>query len=44
MLGMDHSYFGASERGEFNISFDALVKIAAGLDTKVSAICARARL
>jgi transcriptional regulator with XRE-family HTH domain len=44
LASVDRSYFGAVERGEFNVSFDTLVKIAAGLDTKVSAICARARL
>ena len=42
--GLDRSYFAAVERGELNISFDTLVKIATGLDTKVSALCARARL
>jgi hypothetical protein len=41
---VDRSYFGAIERGEFNISLDTIVKIAAGLDTKPSALCARARL
>jgi len=42
--GLDRSYFGAIERGEFNISFDTIVKIAAGLGTKPSVLCARARL
>jgi transcriptional regulator with XRE-family HTH domain len=42
--GVDRSYFGAIERGEFNISLDTIVKIAAGLDTKASALCALARL
>jgi transcriptional regulator with XRE-family HTH domain len=40
----DRSYFGAIERGEFNVSLDTLVKIAAGLDTKASALCARAKI
>ena len=44
LAGVDRSYFGAIERGEFNISFDTLVKIGAGLGTKASALCARARL
>jgi transcriptional regulator with XRE-family HTH domain len=44
LAGVDRSYFGAVERGEFNISFDTLVKIAAGLGTKASALCARAQL
>jgi hypothetical protein len=34
----------AVERGEFNISFDTLVRIAAGLGTTASALCARAQL
>jgi transcriptional regulator with XRE-family HTH domain len=42
--GIDRSYFGSIERGEFNVSLDTIVKIAAGLDTKPSALCARARL
>jgi DNA-binding XRE family transcriptional regulator len=42
--GIDRSYFGSIERGEFNISLDTIVKIAAGLETKPSALCARARL
>jgi transcriptional regulator with XRE-family HTH domain len=45
--GIDRSYLGAIERGEFNVSLDTIVKIvkiAAGLDTKPSALCARARL
>lgn len=39
----DRSYFGAIERGEY-VSLDTLVKIAAGLDTKASTLCARARI
>ncbi len=30
--GIDRSYFGAIERGEFNITIDTLRTIAAGLD------------
>ena len=44
LAGVDRSYFGAVERGEFNISFDTLVKIATGLGTTAGALCARARL
>src|SRR5438093_1064101 len=40
--GFDSSYFGAIERGEY-VWLDTLVKIAAGLDTKASTLCARAR-
>jgi hypothetical protein len=41
--GVDRSYFGAIDRGEY-VSLDTLVKIAAGLDTKASTLCARARI
>lgn len=41
---IDRSYYGAIERGEFNVSFDTLVKVARALDTTVEAICARAKL
>jgi transcriptional regulator with XRE-family HTH domain len=42
--GMDRSYFGAIERGEFNVSLDTIVKIAGALDTKASALLALAGL
>lgn len=42
--GIDRSYFGAIERGEFNVSFDTLVRIAHGLGTTAEFICARAKL
>jgi transcriptional regulator with XRE-family HTH domain len=29
--GLDRSYYGAIERGEFNITLDTIMKIAAGL-------------
>jgi transcriptional regulator with XRE-family HTH domain len=44
LIGVDRSNLGAIERGEFNVSFDTLVRIAAGLGTTASALCARARL
>jgi transcriptional regulator with XRE-family HTH domain len=43
-LGMDRSYVGAIERGEFNITLDTMVKIADGLGTTVSALCMQANL
>jgi transcriptional regulator with XRE-family HTH domain len=43
-VGMDRSYFGAIERGEFNVSLDTLVKIARGLDTTGGALCSKAKL
>jgi transcriptional regulator with XRE-family HTH domain len=34
--GVDRSYYGAIERGEFNLTLDTIVKIAAGLGEKPS--------
>jgi DNA-binding XRE family transcriptional regulator len=42
--GLDRSNYGAIERGEFNISVDTAVKIAAALRTSVSDLFGRARL
>jgi transcriptional regulator with XRE-family HTH domain len=43
--GFDRSNYGAIERGEFNnVSLDTMVKLAAGLDTTVSALCEAAKL
>jgi transcriptional regulator with XRE-family HTH domain len=42
--GMDRSYYGAIERGEFNVSLDTLVKVAVGLETSPSRLLRRARL
>jgi transcriptional regulator with XRE-family HTH domain len=42
--GIDRSYLGAIERGEFNIGFDTLVRIAEALDISASEVCAKARL
>jgi transcriptional regulator with XRE-family HTH domain len=42
--GLDRGYYGAVERGEFNITVDTLVKIAAGLEVTVAALLDRARL
>ena len=41
---IDRSYFGAIERGEFNIGLDMIVKIAAGLDARPSNLLRRAQL
>jgi transcriptional regulator with XRE-family HTH domain len=41
---MDRSYFGAIERGEFNVSLDTIVKIAAALGVPASTVLKRARL
>jgi transcriptional regulator with XRE-family HTH domain len=42
--GMDRSYFGAIERGEFNVSLNTILKIARALDTTGSALLATAGL
>jgi transcriptional regulator with XRE-family HTH domain len=42
--GIDRSYFGAIERGEFNIGLDMIVKIAAGLNVSASELLRRARI
>lgn len=41
--GFDRSNYGAIERGEFNVSLDTIVKVAAGLDTTVAALCEKAK-
>lgn len=43
-VGLDRSYYGAIERGEFNITIDTLLKITAGLDLQASTLLRRARL
>jgi transcriptional regulator with XRE-family HTH domain len=43
-VGLDRSYFGAVERGEFNITMDTLTTITAGLGIRASTLLRRARL
>jgi transcriptional regulator with XRE-family HTH domain len=43
-VGLDRSYFGAVERGEFNITLATLLKIAGGLGVRASELLRRARL
>jgi transcriptional regulator with XRE-family HTH domain len=40
--GLDRSFYGAIERGEFNVTLDTLVKVAAGLGVRPSALLRRA--
>jgi transcriptional regulator with XRE-family HTH domain len=40
-VGLDRSYFGAVERGEFNITIDTLLKIAADLHVPAWALLRR---
>jgi transcriptional regulator with XRE-family HTH domain len=42
--GVDRSYYGAIERGEFNVTLDTVVKIAGALDVSASMLLARAGL
>jgi transcriptional regulator with XRE-family HTH domain len=42
--GLDRSYYGAIERGEFNVSLETIAKVAAGLDTRPSDLLGRAGL
>jgi transcriptional regulator with XRE-family HTH domain len=43
-VGLDRSYFGAVERGEFNLTVETLLKIAAGLGIRASSLLRRAQL
>jgi transcriptional regulator with XRE-family HTH domain len=42
--GIDRSYYGAIERGEFNVTTDTLMTIAAGLDISAAELFERAKL
>jgi transcriptional regulator with XRE-family HTH domain len=42
--GMDRSYYGAIERGEFNLSVDTVLKIAAALEMTACELFGRAKL
>jgi transcriptional regulator with XRE-family HTH domain len=42
--GMDRSYYGAIERGEFNVSLDTILKIAGALGVSAAALLKRAGL
>ena len=42
--GMDRSYYGAIERGEFNVSLDTIVRIAGALEISAAALLERAGL
>jgi transcriptional regulator with XRE-family HTH domain len=42
--GMDRSYYGAIERGEFNVSLDTIVKIADALGVSAAALLEQAGL
>lgn len=42
--GMDRSYYGAIERGEFNVSLGTIIKLTRALDTSLSELARRAGL
>jgi transcriptional regulator with XRE-family HTH domain len=42
--GFERSNYGAIERGEFNVRLDTIVKLAAGLDMTVAALCEKANI
>jgi transcriptional regulator with XRE-family HTH domain len=44
MAGLDRSYYGAVERGEFNVTVETVAKIAGGLHLSVSELFTKARL
>jgi transcriptional regulator with XRE-family HTH domain len=41
---LDRSYYGAIERGEFNLTLDTILKIAAGLGISASELIEQAKL
>jgi transcriptional regulator with XRE-family HTH domain len=43
-VGLDRSYFGAVERGEFNVTLATMLRIADGLGVRASTLLRRARL
>lgn len=42
--GLDRSYYGAIERGEFNVSLATLIKLATALELTAAELLARADL
>jgi len=42
--GLDRSYYGAIERGEFNVSLATLIKLAGALELTAAELLARAGL
>jgi transcriptional regulator with XRE-family HTH domain len=42
--GIDRSYYGAIERGEFNVTVDTIMSIAAGLHLSAAELFTRAEL
>ena len=42
--GIDRAYYGAVERGEFNLTIETLLRVAAGLNVTAAGLLARAML
>jgi transcriptional regulator with XRE-family HTH domain len=42
--GIDRSYYGAIERGEFNVSLETIVKLAGALEVPAAEVARRAGL
>lgn len=42
--GIDRSYYGAIERGEFNVSLETIVKLARALEVSAAEVARRAEL
>jgi transcriptional regulator with XRE-family HTH domain len=42
--GIDRSYYGAIERGEFNVSLETLLKLAGALEVPATEVLRRAQL
>lgn len=42
--GIDRSYYGAIERGEFNVSLETIVKLAGALEVPAAEVARRAEL
>lgn len=40
--GLDRSYYGAIERGDFNLTLETMLRITAGLGVSLGQICIRA--
>ncbi|HTZ85644.1 MAG TPA: helix-turn-helix transcriptional regulator [Solirubrobacteraceae bacterium] len=40
--GLDRSYYSAVERGDFNVTLETMLRIAAGLGVSLGRICTRA--
>jgi transcriptional regulator with XRE-family HTH domain len=43
-VGIDRAYYGAVERGEFNLTLQTLLRIAAGLNVTAAQLLERAKL